>query len=146
MEVALKYGRLMAKPSRKSFDAEVTLFGPLVLIASLLAYVGTSYVTFMPFPLGVLLQIMAELTALGATVVILLCGLALIYSSKPRKITSVLWFPFIYAYWSAQAFIALYAMLLMMLRRPRKWLKTDKKGTITRAASNSVIMIPQECV
>jgi len=54
MEVALKYGRLMAKPSRKSFDAEVTLFGPLVLIASLLAYVGTSYVTFMPFPVNMM--------------------------------------------------------------------------------------------
>ncbi|MGB8781327.1 MAG: glycosyltransferase family 2 protein [Candidatus Bathyarchaeia archaeon] len=146
MEVALKYGRLMAKPSKKSFDAEATLFGPFVLIASLLTYIASCYVTFTPFPLGVLLQIMAELTALGATVIVLLCGLALLYTSKPRKASDLLWVPFVYAYWSAQAFIALYAMLLMMLRRPRKWLKTDKKGSITRATSNSVIMKPQEYV
>ena len=143
MEVALKYGRLMAKPSKKSFDAEATLFGPFVLIASLLTYIASCYVTFTPFPLSVLLQIMAELTAVGATAIVLLCGLALLYTSKPRKASDLLWIPFIYAYWSAQAFIALYAMLLMMLRRPRKWLKTEKKGTITRT-SNSVIMNPGE--
>ena len=131
MEVALKYGRLMAKPSKKSFDAEATLFGPFVLIASLLTYVASYYVTFTPLPLGVLLQIMAELTALGATVIVLLCGLALIYSSKPRKITSVLWLPFIYFYWSLQAFIASYAVILMLLRRPRNWSKTEKRGLAT---------------
>jgi cellulose synthase/poly-beta-1,6-N-acetylglucosamine synthase-like glycosyltransferase len=131
IEVALKYGRLMAKPSKKSFDAEVTLFGPFVLIASLLAYIGTSCVTFMPFPLGVLLQVMVQLTAFGATVVILLCGLVLVYSSKPRKATSLLWIPFIYFYWSLQAFIASYAVMLILLRRPRKWSKTEKRGITT---------------
>jgi cellulose synthase/poly-beta-1,6-N-acetylglucosamine synthase-like glycosyltransferase len=131
MEVALKYGRLMAKPSKKSFDAEVTLFGPFVLMASLLAYVGASYVTFMPFPLDVFLQVIAQLTALGATVILLLCGLALVYSSKPRKATSVLWVPFIYFYWSLQAFIAFYAVILILLRRPRNWSKTEKRGLTT---------------
>ena len=38
MEVAFKYGRLMAKPSRKNFDAVTTLFGPFILIASLIPY------------------------------------------------------------------------------------------------------------
>ena len=131
MEVALKYGRLMAKPSKKSFDAEVTLFGPFVLIASLLAYVAASYVTFMPFPLDALLQVVAQFTALGATVIMLLCGLALIYCSRPRKVTSLLWLPFIYFYWSLQAFIAFYAVILILLRRPRNWLKTEKRGMTT---------------
>jgi len=138
IEVALKYGRLMAKPSRKSFDAEVTLFGPFVLIASLLAYVAASYVTFMPFPLGALLQIMAELTTLGATFVMFLCGLALVYSSKPRKVTSVLWLPFIYFYWSVQALIASYAVVLVVLRRPRNWSKTEKRGLTTINADGKV--------
>jgi cellulose synthase/poly-beta-1,6-N-acetylglucosamine synthase-like glycosyltransferase len=139
IEVALKYGRLMAKPSRKSFDAEVTLFGPLVLIASLLAYAAASYVTFMPFPLGALLQIMAELTALGTTFIMLLCGLALIYSSKPRRVTSVLWLPFIYFYWSVQALIAFYAFVLIVLRRPRNWSKTEKRGLMTIDADGKVM-------
>jgi cellulose synthase/poly-beta-1,6-N-acetylglucosamine synthase-like glycosyltransferase len=135
MEVAIKYGRLMAKPSKKSFDAEMTLFGPFVLIASLLAYIAGSYVAFMPFPLGSFLQLITQFTVILATATMFACGLALLYSSKPRKALDLLWVPFIYAYWSAQAFIAFYAMLLIMLQRPHKWLKTDKKGTITLPAS-----------
>jgi cellulose synthase/poly-beta-1,6-N-acetylglucosamine synthase-like glycosyltransferase len=134
IEVALKYGRLMAKPSKKSFDAEVTLFGPFVLIASLLAYVAASYVTLMPFPLGALLLAMAQLAAFGATVLVILSGAALIYSSKPRRIASVLWLPFIYFYWSLQAFIASYAVIIILLRRPRNWSKTEKRGLITTHA------------
>jgi cellulose synthase/poly-beta-1,6-N-acetylglucosamine synthase-like glycosyltransferase len=130
MEVALKYGRLMAKPSKKSFDAEVTFFGPFVLIASFLAYIASSCMTFMPFPLDSIVHLIAQLTALLTTATMLLCGIAVIYTSKPRKVSDLLWIPLIYAYWSVQAFIALYAILLMILRRPRKWLKTDKKGTI----------------
>jgi hypothetical protein len=135
MEVAIKYGRLMAKPCKKSFDAEMTLFGPFVLIASLLAYVAGSYVAFMPFPLGSFLQLITQFTVILATATMFACGVALVYSSKPRKALDLLWVPFIYAYWSAQAFIAFYAMLLIMLRRPHRWLRTDKKGTITRPAS-----------
>jgi hypothetical protein len=61
----------------------------------------------------------------------LICGFALIYASKPRKIKSLLWLPFVYFYWSFQAFIALYAALLILLRRPNKWLKTEKSGALT---------------
>jgi cellulose synthase/poly-beta-1,6-N-acetylglucosamine synthase-like glycosyltransferase len=134
MEVAIKYGRLIAKPNKKNFDAEMTLFGPFVLIASLLAYVAGSYVAFTPFPLGSFLQLITQFTVILATATMFACGLALLYSSKPRKASDLLWVPFIYAYWSAQAFIALYAMILIILRRPHKWLKTDKKGTITLPA------------
>jgi cellulose synthase/poly-beta-1,6-N-acetylglucosamine synthase-like glycosyltransferase len=134
MEVAIKYGRLMAKPSRKSFDAELTLFGPFALMASLLAYMAASYVTFMPFPLGSLLHLITQLTAILTTATMFACGLALLYTSKPRRASDLLWVPFIYAYWSVQAFIAFYAMLLIMLRRPHRWLKTDKKGTIAHPA------------
>jgi cellulose synthase/poly-beta-1,6-N-acetylglucosamine synthase-like glycosyltransferase len=135
MEVAIKYGRLIAKPSKKSFDAEVTLFGPFVLILSLLAYVAGSYVAFMPFPLGNFLYLVMEFTFIIATATVFACGIAFLYSSKPKKTLDLLWVPFIYAYWSAQAFIAFYAMLLIILRRPRKWLKTNKKGTISCPAS-----------
>jgi len=131
MEVALKYGRLMAKPSKKRVDAEMTLFGPFVLIASLLAYVAASYVTFMPFQLSAVLHAMAMLTAVAATFILFLSGLALIYCSKPRKITSVLWLPFIYFYWSLQAFVASYAVILILLRRPRNWSRTEKRGLTT---------------
>jgi len=131
MEVALKYGRLMAKLSKKTIDTEATLFGPFILIASLLTYLAAFYSFFIPFPLDLLWQIAMQFAAIITTLSLFICGLALICASKPRKVTNLLWLPFIYFYWSSQAFIALYAMLLFLFRRPRKWLKTEKKGTIT---------------
>jgi hypothetical protein len=47
----------------------------------------------------------------------------------------VLWLPFVYFYWCLQAFIALYALLLIVLRKPRRWVKTDKKGVIANSQS-----------
>jgi cellulose synthase/poly-beta-1,6-N-acetylglucosamine synthase-like glycosyltransferase len=134
MEVAFKYGRLMAKLSRKSIDAEATLFGPFILIMSLVAYFTAFFAFFIPAPLGLLWQVLMQFTAVITTATLLVCGLALIYVSKPRKVTSVLWLPFIYFYWSLQAFIALYAVLLILLRRPREWVKTEKKGVIANSA------------
>ncbi len=131
MEVALKYGRLMTKLSRKTIDTEATLFGPFTLIASLLTYLAAFYSFFIPFPLDLLWQSMMQFTALTTTLTLFICGLALICGSKPRKVGHLLWLPSIYFYWSLQAFIALYALILVLLRRPRKWLKTEKKGTTT---------------
>jgi cellulose synthase/poly-beta-1,6-N-acetylglucosamine synthase-like glycosyltransferase len=136
MEVALRYGRLMAKLSRKNLDAEATLFGPFVLIASLLTYFGAFYTFFLPFPAGAAWQFINEFATLGTTITILLCGLGLIYATKPKRLKSLLWLPFIYFYWSSQALIASYAMLLILLRRPRKWVKTEKKGVVTLSAHN----------
>jgi cellulose synthase/poly-beta-1,6-N-acetylglucosamine synthase-like glycosyltransferase len=134
MEVAFKYGRLMAKPNRKNIDTEATLFGPFILIASLATYLATFCSFFAPFPLDALWQVAMQFTAIITTLMLLVCGLALIYASKPRRIANLLWLPFIYFYWSLQAFIAFYAVLLILLRRPRRWLKTEKSGTIKTAA------------
>jgi len=134
MEVAFRYGKLMAKPRRKSLDAEATLFGPFVLIASLVTYLAALYGFFVPIPMDVLWQVTMQFTAIVTTLALIVCGLALIYASKPRKMSSVLWLPFIYFYWSLQAFIALYAALLILLRRPKRWLKTEKKGVVANSA------------
>jgi cellulose synthase/poly-beta-1,6-N-acetylglucosamine synthase-like glycosyltransferase len=134
MEVAFKYGRLMAKPGRKNIDTEATLFGPFVLIVSLVTYFSAFYTFFIPFPLDFLWQVAMQFTAVITTLMLLICGLALIYTSKPRKVTSLLWLPFIYFYLCLQAFIALYALLLILLRRPRRWVKTEKTGLISNSA------------
>ena len=134
MEVAFRHGSLMKKPNIRNLDAEATLFGPFVLIASLLTYFGAFCTFLMPISLSVLWQFMFQLTALGTTVTMFLCGLGLIYASKPRRVKSLLWLPFIYFYWSLQAFIALYAVLLILLRRPRRWIKTEKTGAVTAKA------------
>jgi cellulose synthase/poly-beta-1,6-N-acetylglucosamine synthase-like glycosyltransferase len=135
MEVAFKYGRLMAKRSKKSVDAEATLFAPFVLILSLITYFAAFYSVFVPFSVSLLLQLLTQSTMLIVTLTLFLCGLVLIYSSKPRKLSRVIWLPFMYFYWSLQVFIALYAVLLMLLRKPRTWSKTEKSGVVTTTLS-----------
>jgi hypothetical protein len=130
MHVAFKYGRLMAKLSRKSLDAEATLFGPFVLIASLTGYLVAVYGLFAPLFTDVFWQAVMQLTALATTLTLLTCGFALVYISKPRSASNLLWLPFVYFYWSLQALIALYAAMLILLRRPQKWVKTEKNGVI----------------
>jgi hypothetical protein len=127
----------MAKPSVRRFDAEVTLFGPFMLLVSLLTYLAAFFTFMVPFPLGLLWQTALQFTALSALLTLFLCGVALIYASKPRKITNLFWLPFIYFYWSLQTLIALYAVILIVLRRPRRWVKTEKTGMVTDLAAVS---------
>lgn len=135
MEVALKYGRLMTKLNRKNFDAELTLLGPFILIVSLTSYLLAFYTSSAVFNLDFTLQFLMQFSAFGTSVMLVICGLALAYISKPRRLNNMLWLPFIYFYWSLQAFIALYAAMLMLFRRPRTWVKTERKGTVTSASA-----------
>jgi len=130
MEVAFKYGRLMTKLNRLNFDAETTLFGPFILIASLVPYLAAFFVFSSFWSVDVMWSYVVQFGILTTTLTLLICGLALIYVSKPRKVRSLLWLPFVYCYWSLQAFIALYAVILIVFRRPKKWTKTDKEGTL----------------
>jgi cellulose synthase/poly-beta-1,6-N-acetylglucosamine synthase-like glycosyltransferase len=130
MEVAFKYGRLMAKPSRMGVDAEATLLGPFILIFSLVTYLAAILAFFVPTGLDVFWQLAMQFTLVGTTLAVCSGGLALIYISKPRNVKNLLWLPFIYAYWSVQTFLAFYAAFQIVLRRPRRWLKTEKKGVV----------------
>jgi cellulose synthase/poly-beta-1,6-N-acetylglucosamine synthase-like glycosyltransferase len=134
MEVAVKYGRLMARVNRKNLDAEATLFGPFILVASLLSYLVASGAFFAAFPFDVLWRAFVYFSILTTTLTLLVCGFALIYVSKPKKVRNLLWLPFVFSYWCLQAFIALYAALLILLRRPKIWLKTEKKGVVVNSA------------
>jgi cellulose synthase/poly-beta-1,6-N-acetylglucosamine synthase-like glycosyltransferase len=131
MEVALKYGKLMAKLNRINLDAETTLFGPFVLIASLLSYTAASGVVVANFPFNTAWGAFFSFSALTTTITLLLCGLALIYVSKPRRVANLLWLPFVFGYWTLQGFIALYAAFLILFRRPKKWVRTEKRGTVS---------------
>ena len=130
IEVGFKYGSLIRKPGRRTLDAETTFFGPLTLIVSLATYLAAFGAVFVPFSLSPLVQCVMNLAALAFTGTLILCGLALIYASKPRKMRNLLWVPFLYVYWNVQAFIAVYAILCIVLRRRRLWTKTEKSGVI----------------
>ena len=133
MEVALRYGRLMAKLNRLNFDAETTLFAPFLLVASLLPYIATVWAIFAIVPYNALWILAMPLATLTTALSLLVCGFALVYVTRPRKARSLLWLPFIYFYWSFQSLIALYALLLIVFRRPRRWSKTDKQGVVANS-------------
>jgi cellulose synthase/poly-beta-1,6-N-acetylglucosamine synthase-like glycosyltransferase len=131
MEVAFRYGRLMSAPSRKRFDAEATLFGPFMLIISLMTFLVALGTFFVPFPVGLLWQIIMQFTAVATVVSLFVGGLALVYVTKPKRVGNLCWLPFLYFYWSLQTIIASYAVLLIVLRKPRRWFRTAKSGTIS---------------
>ena len=124
------YGRLLGSVNRRTVDAEVTLFLPLVAIASMFSYWIASWAVLAGVPFGAVLRLFSLFSLVGTSALVVLCGLALVYVSKPRKVQSLLWLPFVFAYWSLESFLALYAALLIAFRRPRRWVKTEKSGAI----------------
>ena len=136
MEVAFKYGRLMTRLNKKHFDAETTFFAPFLLVASLLPYLGI-LLNFVAAPSNMWWSILVSLAMVTTALSLMVCGFALIVATKPRKVRSLLWLPFIYFYWSFQSLIALYALMLIVFRRPRKWAKTDKTGDAFKPAPRS---------
>jgi cellulose synthase/poly-beta-1,6-N-acetylglucosamine synthase-like glycosyltransferase len=131
MEVALKYGRLMSKPSVRVFDAEATLFGPFVIIASLLSTVLASGIFVFEFPYNLMSNVFALFSLIGTCLTLILVSLVLVCVSRQNKVRSLLWLPFVFGYWSVQGFVATYAACLIALRRPKKWERTVKNGKIT---------------
>jgi cellulose synthase/poly-beta-1,6-N-acetylglucosamine synthase-like glycosyltransferase len=134
MDVAVKYGKLMTMPSLRNFDAEVTLVGPFVLILSLLSYLLTSSIVLERPPFDALWNTLSLFSIISTTGMVVLAGVALIFVSKPKHIKNILWLPFVFAYWSIQAFIAFYAGMQSLLRRPVAWHKTEKNGSINDPA------------
>jgi cellulose synthase/poly-beta-1,6-N-acetylglucosamine synthase-like glycosyltransferase len=131
MEVALRYSRLLTSVNRRSLDAEVTLFMPLVALASMISYWIASWAVLSSAPFGVVLGAFSLFSMVGTSVLVVLCGLALVCVSRPRSGRSLLWLPFVFGYWSLESFLVLYASLLIVFRRPRRWVKTERSGAVT---------------
>jgi cellulose synthase/poly-beta-1,6-N-acetylglucosamine synthase-like glycosyltransferase len=134
MEVSLKYGKLLRKLDKRRIDAEITLTGPFMFLPSLASYLMGIYAFFRLIQPSFLFTVMAQGTMLLTTITLFLIGMALLYLSKPRRITNLLWLPFVWAYWSLQNVIAFYALLQIVLKRPKKWEKTVKTGIIANHA------------
>ena len=131
MEVAFKYGRLLKRLDRRSVDAEVFFTGSFMMLFVLAMYVSSLYMTLAPFNLGTYTNALAQFTSLSTLFTLLTLGIGLAYATKPRRISNVKWLPFIYLYWVTQVFVAFYAFLQIVLRRPRRWTKTPRSGIIS---------------
>ncbi len=136
MEVAAKYGSLMGKPSLRNVDAEITLITPFIIIASLLGYVVGSGAFFVQPPYDLVWRGFVVISLVGVTLTLAVVGAALMFLSKSKGVRNVLWLPFVFGYWSVQGFIALYALLLIVFRRPKRWVKTQKNGASDGSCQN----------
>jgi cellulose synthase/poly-beta-1,6-N-acetylglucosamine synthase-like glycosyltransferase len=144
MEVSFRYGSLLKTPTKKSLDAEVTLVGPFVLISCLIGYFVTLSSFFIPMKPDITFILLANITSLFTFLLLALAGVFMIFSEKPRKISNALWLPFIYCYWFIQNFVASYAFLQIIMRRPKHWLRTEKSGVIANStfASGNAQLFP----
>jgi cellulose synthase/poly-beta-1,6-N-acetylglucosamine synthase-like glycosyltransferase len=128
MEAAFRYGTLLRSLSRKSLDAEVSQVGPFVMILALFSYVIGGVNLLFP-PNESLLLVYAGLAAVLIISTLLYVGLSAFVIMKPRKL-NLLWFPFLNLYWVILNCIAFKAFVHILLRKPRKWTKTVKKGVV----------------
>lgn len=131
MQISFRYASLLRRFSRESLDAEVTLAAPFVLISSLIGYLFTFSSLFIPLNPDFMFTLLCNVTTLFTFFLLALAGVAMIFAEKPRKMSNLVWLPFIYCYWFIQNFVASYAFLQILFRRPRKWEKTAKTGKIT---------------
>jgi cellulose synthase/poly-beta-1,6-N-acetylglucosamine synthase-like glycosyltransferase len=128
MEVALTYGRLIKKPSLKTLDAEATLFGPFVLIMSLISYLLSPLLLASLNGSVILVVTLAGWLILTATLIV--GATTLLYVAKPKRKRDMLWLPFLYAYWSLQVFLAIWALIKILFQAPKEWKKTVKTGAV----------------
>lgn len=128
MEVALRYGKLVKKLDKKSVDVEVTLAAPYMFAICFLGYLMVIYAFLVR---NAFLMFMAQVASLFSLIPSFVFGIVLIYVTRPRKMRNLLWLPLIYAYWGLHSLITLYALIQIVLRRPRRWVKTTKKGVVT---------------
>jgi len=132
MEVVLRHGNLLRKMNKRIIDAEISFAGPYMWNLCLIGYLIYIYTLFTPSPHNIICTTMSQIISLLTIAGLFISGIALVYLTKPRKIRNLLWIPLVYVYWGAHMFAALYALIQMMLRRPKKWHRTIKTGTVTR--------------
>jgi len=130
METAFKYGKLITHVNKKNLDTEVSLFSPFVQIMALFGCFLGLVTSLGSLQLDPIFSILGQTLLVLTITALLMIGTALIYTTKPRKTINLLWLPFVFAYWLVENFIAFYALIQIVLRRPRKWVKTAKTGTI----------------
>ena len=138
MEVALKYGRLLRKGDRRSIDAELTLIGPYMFLPCMLGYFLGLFSLVFPVSPNPVLTLMGQGLAFSSTITLFLVGTALVYLTKPKRAANLLWLPFVYVYWIIQNFVAFYAFAQMVLRWPRRWVKTVKRGVVTERSVSTL--------
>jgi len=135
--MGLRFGRLLKKLNLRRFDAEMTLVGTYLIVLCIVSYFIAVWTFFLP-PDFIFVAIM-RFTSLLTLAIIAFAGAALVCVTKPFRVSNLLWLPFIYAYWGFQSFIAMYAVLQIVLRRPSRWSKTERSGIVTAQHAKEIL-------
>ena len=133
MEEGLKYGKLITKLNRRNVDIELALTAPFIFLLCFLGFIIAFYGFMVPVQPDPISGVISQFASLLTIIVLLTTAIALVYSTNQPKITNLLWLPLIYAYWFAETFMATFAFIQIVLRRPRKWTKTKKTGVVTNS-------------
>ncbi len=131
METCLKYGKLLGKPFKLGFDAEVTLAGPYVLSLCAVSYVAGAYSFLLQG--AVLPRVPSALASVGSMLTVgIFCflGAVWVYQARPLKVKDIVLIPAIYLYWVLLSGVAFLTFMSFLFRRPRKWERTQKTGRI----------------
>lgn len=131
IEVGLRFGRLMSRPDVRRFDAEMTLFGTFMILLCVVNYFAPFWAFSVPSTL--VTTVIAQFTCFSTLFILGVVGVALACVTRPFRLRNALWLPFIYVYWGFQSFIALYALFEIVMRRKRRWRKTEHSGQVTGA-------------
>lgn len=137
IEMGFRFGRLLRRLSFRRFDAEMSLLGSYLVVLCVVSYFMAVWSFLLP-PFDVLIWV-TRFTSLFTVVILALVGVALVYVSRPLRLVNLLWLPFIYAYWGFQSLIALYAVVLIVLRRPGRWSKTLRSGVVTSEQAREIL-------
>jgi cellulose synthase/poly-beta-1,6-N-acetylglucosamine synthase-like glycosyltransferase len=138
IEMGLRFGKLLKRPSWRKFDAEMTLFGTYLIISCIVSYFMAVWAFFLPPDL--LLVLITRFTSVLTLAILAFAGMALVCVTRPFRLSNLLYLPFIYAYWGFQSFIAMYALLQIVSRRPPKWSKTRRSGIITTESTKEILV------
>jgi len=130
MEVALKYGKLLKRLNKRCLDAEMFFSGPFLMLMVLATYILSLFNVFASIKLGTYTSGLLEFTSFVTLFGLFVLGIGLIYASKPRKIGNLMWLPLVYFYWAFLVFVAFYAFLLIVFRRPKRWVRTPRTGVV----------------
>jgi len=130
MEVALKYGKLLKRLNKRCLDAEMFFSGPFLMLMVLATYILSLFNVFASIKLGTYTSGLLEFTSFVTLFGLFVLGIGLIYASKPRKINNLMWLPLVYFYWAFLVFVAFYAFLLIVFRRPKRWVRTPRTGVV----------------
>jgi cellulose synthase/poly-beta-1,6-N-acetylglucosamine synthase-like glycosyltransferase len=142
IEVGLRFGRLMRRPDLRRFDAEMTIFGTFMILLCVVNYFAPFWAFSVPSTL--VTTVIAQVTCFGTLLLLGLVGVALACVTRPFRLRNVLWLPFIYAYWGFQSFIAMFALFEIVLRRKKRWRKTEHTGRVTRTVDGQVLVGVQD--